>query len=71
MPGTPTTECSDCGEEIPLYDNLVNNCPSCGAPHSGTGQRLKDDHNTASRLAQEHGRDPGVGRPGEGPIVNP
>ncbi len=70
MPNTPTTNCDDCNTEFPLHNGLVNNCPECGAPHSGTGQRLKDDHNTGSTLAQERGRDPGVGRPGDGPIVN-
>jgi hypothetical protein len=43
---------------------LLNHCPNCGAPHNGCGQRLRDNHDTGSQLAQERGRDPGVGRPG-------
>ena len=66
MQDPPTTGCADCGAEVPLLDPLVNHCPECGAPHSSTGQRLKDDHNTASTLARERGRDPGVGDPGMG-----
>jgi predicted amidophosphoribosyltransferase len=66
MENAPMTHCADCGTEVPLCDALVNNCPECGAPHSSTGQRLKDDHNTASTLARERGRDPGVGDPGVG-----
>jgi hypothetical protein len=63
-----TTECADCGEEFPLRSPLLNRCPWCEAPHNGCGQRLADDHGTASQLAQERGRDPGVGRPGRGEI---
>ena len=32
MPDASMANCSDCGEEFPLYDSLVNNCPECGAP---------------------------------------
>jgi len=66
MQDSPTTGCADCGAEVPLLDPLVNHCPECGAPHSSTGQRLKDDHNTASTLARERGRDPGMRDPGVG-----
>lgn len=68
MTDVPVADCSDCGTQIPLHSNLLNKCRECGAPHNGCGQRLRDDHNTGSRLAQERGRDPGVGRPGEGPV---
>lgn len=61
----PTTECDVCGGIVPLYD-MVNTCVECDTDYSGTGQRLRKGHNTASRLAQERGRDPGVGRPGGG-----
>jgi hypothetical protein len=57
-------DCDRCGEEVPLWNGLVNTCRECGQDYSGTGQRLRNGHNTRSRLAQERGRDPGVGRPG-------
>lgn len=60
----PPFNCNDCGEPMYCDNPLLNHCPNCGAPHNGCGQRLRDNHDTGSQLAQERGRDPGVGRPG-------
>jgi len=56
----PDFFCTDCGDAIFAYNALVNRCSNCGAPHNAFGQRLKDNHNTESKLAQERERDPGI-----------
>jgi len=56
----PDFFCTDCGDAMFAYNDLVNYCPNCGAPHNSFGQRLRDDHNTESKLAQERGKDPDI-----------
>jgi hypothetical protein len=61
----PTTECQ-CGATVPLHNSLQNACPECDRTYNGCGQRLREGTNRRRRLAQERGRDPGVGPPGHG-----
>lgn len=70
--GDPPTETCDCGAEVPLRNTMVNDCPNpdCGASYNGCGQRLRSGGSRRLRLARERGRDPKVGRPGEGPVTN-
>jgi len=61
----PTAECQ-CGATVPLHNSLENTCPECDRTYNGFGQRLRDGTNRRRTLAQERGRDPGVGPPGHG-----